>query len=170
MKYKLMGNIIQSGKKLFLLAVMLLVGVCAFAQSNNNEPLKGDVNSDGKVDVADIVAIIEIMKNGGTSGEIASYYYVGTTKPTSSTAIPGDGWYLIDPNSNQIEVNSDFIIPTVIWYVAIPSSYGYQAYDMTGAETEPALYNKSQITISGISYDLFTTGNEKAKIWSIFKK
>ena len=99
------------------------------------------------------------------------YYYVGLTKPTSSMvpSASSDGWNVIEQGSTQIEVNSDFIIPTVIWYVAIPSSYGYQAYDMTGAETEPALYNKSQMTINGISYDLFTTGNEKAKIWSIFK-
>ena len=165
-----MGNIIQNGKKLFLITAMLLAGVCAFAQSNNNEPLKGDVNGDGKVDVADIVAIIEIMKNGGTSGETASYYYVGTTKPTSSMTIPGDGWNIIDPNSNEIEVVSEFLVTCPIWYVAIPHSYGYQAYDMTGAETEPAAYNKSQITISNISYDLFTTNDGQGRIWSIFKK
>ena len=72
-------------KKLFLIAAMLLTNMCMFAQSNNNEPLKGDVNEDGKVDVADIVAIIEIMKNGGgTSGETAYYYYAGWTLPTTS--------------------------------------------------------------------------------------
>lgn len=71
-------------KKLFLMAAMLLTSVCMFAQSNNNEPLKGDVNDDGKVDVADIVAVIEIMKNGGGTAEPSiKYWYVGTTKPTS---------------------------------------------------------------------------------------
>lgn len=49
--------------KLFLIAAMLLMSVGAFAQSGNSQ--KGDVNGDGKVDVADIVAIIEIIKNGG---------------------------------------------------------------------------------------------------------
>ena len=73
-------------KKLFLMAAMLLMSVCMFAQSDNNEPLKGDVNEDGKVDVADIVAIIEIMKNGGgTSDETTYYYYyAGWTLPTAS--------------------------------------------------------------------------------------
>ena len=70
-------------KKLFLMAAMLLMSVCAFAQSNS-EPLKGDVNGDGKVDVADIVAILKIMKEAnGTTSETKYYLYVGTTKPTS---------------------------------------------------------------------------------------
>ena len=48
-------------KKLFLLLAMLLMSIGASAQSQ----LKGDVNNDGKVDEADITAIIEIIKNGG---------------------------------------------------------------------------------------------------------
>ena len=54
-------------KKLFLMAAMLLVSICTFAQSGT--PLKGDVNGDGVVDVADIVAILEIMKNSGGTTE-----------------------------------------------------------------------------------------------------
>ena len=69
-------------KKLFLMAAMLLMSVCTFAQ--NNTPLKGDVNGDGKVDIADIVAILKIMKEAsGTAGDSKYYFYVGTTKPTS---------------------------------------------------------------------------------------
>lgn len=64
-------------KKLFmLLAAMLLVSVSAFAQSGNNEPLKGDVNGDGVVDVADIVAIIDIIKNPAQPQK-TYYWYVG---------------------------------------------------------------------------------------------
>ena len=37
-------------------------------------PLKGDVNGDGKVDVADIVAILKIMKDGGGTSEGTKYY------------------------------------------------------------------------------------------------
>ena len=40
-------------------------------------PLKGDVNGDGVVDVADIAAIIAIMKNGGGTGEGLYKYYLG---------------------------------------------------------------------------------------------
>ena len=55
-------------KIIFLMAAMLLMSVCLFAQ-NGNTPLKGDVNGDGKVDVADIVAILKIMKDAGGQGE-----------------------------------------------------------------------------------------------------
>ena len=69
-------------KKLFLMAAMLLMSVCSFAQ--NNTPLKGDVNEDGQVDVADIVAVINIMKNGGGTTDGKLYFSVGTTAPTAS--------------------------------------------------------------------------------------
>ncbi|MBQ6050536.1 MAG: hypothetical protein IJL35_08105 [Bacteroidaceae bacterium] len=72
-------------KKLFLMAAMLLASMCASAQSGNNEPLKGDVNGDGKVDVADITAIVKIiMENGGGTAEGVTYYYyyAGWTLPT----------------------------------------------------------------------------------------
>lgn len=69
---------------LLLLAAMLLGTASAFAQSGNNEPLKGDVNEDGTVDVADITAIIKIMKDGGGTSEETAYYWVGTTQPTAS--------------------------------------------------------------------------------------
>ena len=65
------------------MAVVLLSCASAFAQSGNNNPLKGDVNEDGKVDVADIAAVINIMKNGGGTTDGKLYFYVGTEKPTS---------------------------------------------------------------------------------------
>ena len=72
-------------KKLFLMAAMLLTSMCAFAQNENNEPLKGDVNGDGKVDVADITAIVKIiMENGG--GTAHNYtWYLGETEQESFT-------------------------------------------------------------------------------------
>ena len=51
-------------KILMLLAMALLTSVCAMAQSNDATPLKGDVNGDGTVDVADIVAVIDLMAKG----------------------------------------------------------------------------------------------------------
>lgn len=71
-------------KKFFmLLAAVLLSSVSAMAQSGNNEPLKGDVNGDGVVDVADIAAVIDIIKNNAAAPQVTYYWYVGTTKPTS---------------------------------------------------------------------------------------
>ena len=78
-----MGNIMKTKKFLMLIAAMLLSCTSAFAQSgNNNNPAKGDVNEDGTVDVADIVAVIDIMKNGGGTATVG-YFYLGTTKPTA---------------------------------------------------------------------------------------
>ena len=75
-------------KKLFmLLAAVLLGSVSAFAQSGNNEPLKGDVNEDGTVDVADLVNVIKIMKDaGGAVGEKMCYWYAGTNNGNAVTA------------------------------------------------------------------------------------
>ena len=71
-------------KKFFLLLAAVLLGsVSAFAQSGNNDPQKGDVNEDGVVDIADVVAVLGIMKDGGGTATTTYYWYVGTTKPTS---------------------------------------------------------------------------------------
>ena len=75
-------------KKLFLMAAMLLMSVCTFAQ--NNTPLKGDVNEDGTVDVADLVSIMKIMKDaGGAVGEKTCYWYAGVN---NGNAVTGDNF------------------------------------------------------------------------------
>lgn len=69
----------KTKKILMLMAAMLLSCASAFAQSGNNTPAKGDVNEDGTVDVADIVNVIKIMKDGGGAvGEKMCYWYAGT--------------------------------------------------------------------------------------------
>ena len=105
-------------KKLFLMAAMLLTSMCAFAQNENNEPLKGDVNGDGKVDVADITAIVKIiMENGSGTDSYYTWYqglasenqiqnqsyinglsYNKTTKPTSTVGL-SKGYNVIFPSS-----------------------------------------------------------------------
>ena len=76
---------------LMLLAAVLLGSANVFAQSGNSEPLKGDVNGDGIVDVADINAIIKIMKDGGGTEIVGDCFYFGTTKPTVANykTLPG---------------------------------------------------------------------------------
>ena len=118
-------------KKIFtLLAAVLLGCVSAFAQSGNTEPLKGDVNGDGTVDVADMVGIIKIMKDGGGAvGEKQAYWYAGTNGGNAVTAdnftdvatkiaeseipqtgsITGSGQYvyIVLPETKQIESLTD---------------------------------------------------------------
>lgn len=72
-------------KLLTLLAAVLLGSISAFAQNTN--PVKGDVNEDGTVDVADIVNVIKIMKEGGGAvGEKTCYWYAGTNNGNAVTA------------------------------------------------------------------------------------
>ena len=73
-------------KILMLLAAVLLGSASAFAQSGNNGALKGDMNGDGRVDVADITAVVDIVMKGE-----AGYFYLGTTQPTAENyqTLPG---------------------------------------------------------------------------------
>ena len=77
---KLINTIMKTKKFLMLLAAVLLSCASAMAQ---NSPLKGDVNGDGKVDVADIVAILEIMKNG--TKELQLIKWASTTAVNGTT-------------------------------------------------------------------------------------
>lgn len=73
-------------KRFFFFIISLLLSASAFAQSEST-PLKGDVNDDGTVDVADMVGIIKIMKDaGGAIGEKQAYWYAGTNGGNAVTA------------------------------------------------------------------------------------
>lgn len=151
-----------------LLAAVLLGSVSVKAQSET--PLKGDVNGDGKVDVADIVAIIEIMKNNGGTSEKTYYWYAGTVKPTESSDVTSAGWTEITTIPTQISANTEMVMPPTVWYVAIPHEFGFQAYDSTGGAGDGAGWTKSQVTIQFVTYDVFTLVNPAISINAVFKK
>ena len=111
-------------KKLFLLAAMLLMSVCSFAQ--NNTPLKGDVNEDGQVDVADIVAVINIMKNGGGTTDGKLYFSVGTTAPTASNYTTANNATTTIPTTKEFTNNSG---SKAFVYVLAPASKTISAID-----------------------------------------
>jgi len=165
----------MKAKIVFLLAAFLMLfSVSANAQSGGT-PIKGDVNEDGVVDIADINAIIDIMKNGGGTGSETKYYwYVGVIPPTDPNNpdenTGNNKWTLLTSTPSSISVNTDMQIPVAIWYIAIPHSYGFQAYDSTGASPDIATFTKSQVTINNIQYDLFTGNNKAISINAVFKK
>lgn len=160
-----------------LLAVVLLGSVSVNAQSKkapkkaeSETPLKGDVNGDGKVDVADIVAILKIMKDGGGTREGTKYYwYVGQTDPSTMTSISpivtdtsSPGWrftgntlttsYNYDTNANPIVGTSK-----AAWYFALPQNSGLGVFDAINtnyAVGTPVL----TVTLNGIIYNIWMTG------------
>lgn len=112
-----------------LTALFLLVGICANAQVKNQTPkraesetpIKGDVNGDGRVDVADIAAIIEIMKNnGGTGTEHENNYYIGRSQKEVFTLSDLDQYVAERPNEITLPGGD-----TSSWAVWIyPESWG----------------------------------------------
>ena len=152
-------------KIFFLLATMLLTSMCAFAQSGNNGTLKGDVNGDGVVDVADINAVIEIMKNGGGTGEETKYYwYAGQTQPQNMSSNPTIDDTNFTVNKWHTLGTATTIAKTITggtsgndWYVAVPTSINLKptATDLSTPDT--SWDNLGTITISGISYTVWRT-------------
>lgn len=166
-------------KKLFLMAAMLLMSVCTYAQSET--PLKGDVNGDGKVDVADIVAVIEIMKNNGGTTETKYYWYVGQTDPSTMTEISpivtstteGGGWYELGtevPDTiYQLIKGGD---ATKYWYNAVPITSGTTlkpvASDMVTLDT--SVETLSTKTFNGVTYQIYGCGSGYTRSSFIYAK
>ena len=116
-------------KFMMLLAAMLL-SASAFAQSDNNEPLKGDVNGDGKVDVADINEIIKIMKEaGGTAGETVYKWYLGTVQPT---AVDNPSTWRI--SNSDAGFNVTVTLPEGTSWFAYPDTWTYSAIEESSGD------------------------------------
>ena len=173
--------------KLFLLlmAAVLLLSVNVSAQSSkkttpkkteSETPLKGDVNGDGKVDVADIVAILKIMKETGGTSETTYYWYVGQDNPLSMSSITplpsnaaseGAGWRTIGSQSDLESISSS----NKLWdgsrietgdtkqtnYVALPNSTLYM-YDSAG-NISRALWGNSigTVVFNGVTYYIYSS-------------
>ena len=123
-------------KLLMMLAALMLMGTSAMAQS---ETLKGDVNGDSAVDVADIAAVIQIMKDNGDI-ETKYYWYEGWTKPTSSNiatlvsnadGVSSRGAVVTSLDATELVKSTETIRNSskANIYVVIPT--GYKIYDIT---------------------------------------
>ena len=163
-------------KLLIMLAAMLL-SASAFAQSEST-PLKGDVNGDGKVDVADINEIIKIMKDaGGTAGETVYYWYVGTIPPTDpSNSAQNTGlnkWTTIGsslPTSDIKVSKSDSNYERHTWYIAAPTNANFILYDGLNSEPDETGWSKSTINIGSIQYTLWTGLSQKYQVVNYLHK
>ena len=128
-------------KKLFFFAAMLLMSVCGFAQSGGGDPIPGDVNEDGVVDVGDIVAVIDIIQS---NTPITYYWYVGTTKPTSLTY---DGVTTVSSYPAQQTYTNNSGAKAYI-YVLTNSDKTVDFYDPSDLST-PSTKTEDTTTISG---------------------
>ena len=164
---------------LFVLsALMMLMSTSAMAQS---ETVKGDVNGDGVVDVADIAAVIKIMTENG-SIEKKYYWYAGQENPASMTSISpivtdntSPGWRLIGTTipsysaSNMLWNENKGIIVTgeslAKQYVAIPAKSSACPRDGFGADASTVdIYTKlDNVTISGVEYKVYETVGKSRK-------
>ena len=161
-----------------LTALMMLMSTSAMAQS---ETVKGDVNGDGVVDVADIAAVIKIMTNNGDI-EKKYYWYVGQENPANMTSISpivtdntSPGWRLIGTTipsysaSNMLWNENKGIIVTgeslAKQYVAIPAKSSACPRDGFGADASTVdIYTKlDNVTISGVEYKVYETVGKSRK-------
>lgn len=165
----------MKAKIVFLLtAFLMLFSVSANAQSGGT-PIKGDVNEDGVVNIADVMAVIDIMMNGGgTGGETKYYWYVGIISPTDPNNpdenTGNNKWTQLTSKPESLTIYAGPQMPPEVWYIAIPHSYNFQAYDSTGSAPDSAAYTKSQVTIAGTQYDLFTGAGRAPAVNAVFKK
>ena len=155
-------------KNFMLLAAVLLSSANLFAQSN--EPLKGDVNGDGVVDVADITAVIDIIAKSQNDSETTYYWYVGQTDPsTMSTIDPvvtdmsSPGWRLIgttlpDYNSSNMLWNGDqnniSFGARDYYYLALPSN-SLKLYNVAGGNEMDGCTNLGTNVINNVTYYIY---------------
>lgn len=96
-------------------------------KTESQTPLKGDVNEDGKVDVADIAAVIKIMKDsGGTSEETKYYFSVGTTPITKDNYTTANNATTTIPTSSFIWSHDG---PRNYVYILAPDNYSVTVVD-----------------------------------------
>jgi len=168
-------------KLLMMLAALMLMGTSAMAQS---ETLKGDVNGDGAVDVADIAAVIQIMSEQ-TADDTKYYWYVGQENPTEMTSISpivvdmsSPGWRLIgtsvptysaskmlwEGNVNPIKTGEtkQFI------YVALPS-LSIHFRDGDGNICDDMWVSMGTKEIAGVTYYIYKSPVAgKSFVWEMF--
>lgn len=152
-------------KFFFFLAMLLMSSVGAFAQSETNTPLKGDLNEDGKVNAADITVLVDIIM-GKNVDPNKYYWYIGTENPSSISNLQTDntvgGWheigtslsgFVLDTDANPVHISEE----RVPYYVIIPN--GLHIYDGLGTNIEELAFDEVTCNISG--YKAFKWSAEK---------
>lgn len=151
-------------KCFFILAAMLL-SIGAFAQSNGT--LKGDLNEDGKVDIADLTILVNIILNKQTPQQ-TYYWYVG--KNESLLGKNGTSYDLNLDNLESYKVNSINDIYTDSQsvedienniYIVCPTEWVNQFEIVDLNDTHISITDKTSQITSGVTGYSILRGNGK---------
>ncbi len=150
-----------------LTALMMLMSTSAMAQS---ETVKGDVNGDGVVDVADIAAVIKIMTDNGDI-EKKYYWYSGQEKPVSMTEYPtpddtsftNNKWHTLAKDATSIAKTITGGTRGNSWYTAVPTSFGFKptATDLTTPDQSFSIIGT--ITVGTVEYTLWQPAHTSSR-------
>ena len=181
--------------KIFALfaAMMLLVGTTAMAQSDDTKntsttetSLKGDVNADGVVDVADIAAVIAVMHEQSADGP-EYYWYIGQENPANLdesfdpetkkvTDNTSPGWRYLGSDLSVYNENNKIYEGAIKYtisfpsrntaYLALPSS-SIKLYDDTGYSgvLGDSWTGPIEKEINGVKYYVYTSTSSKLGGW-----
>ena len=149
-------------KLLMMLAALMLMGTSAMAQS---ETLKGDVNGDGAVDVADIAASITKMHQSAEK----YYWYIGFDNEdwyTNRDAITTSKMFCTTTNSMPTiwskSTNDIYSVPGTsgtYYVIIIPEDWDYPTlYNPVGGTV--GLTDKATVVVEGKTYKIAWTSGE----------
>lgn len=168
-------------KRIFIiLATMLQISMVAYAQNGNSDPLRGDVNGDGKVDLADVTELVNIILSNSTAPTATYYWYVGQTNPSTMSSISGTA----DFNNGGGWTSTGNSVPETIYqlvkgfdsskeiFVAVPITSGTTlkpvASDMSTIDT--SVHEVSTKTFNGVNYQIYTCGTGLTRNTIMFAK
>lgn len=147
-----------------LAAFFMLFGTSAMAQVDST--LEGDVNGDGVVDIADITAVIAIIKQNAEANP-TYYWYVGNTSPEGMTPpnLSHDAdatlcqWTSLGtslPTTSIRVYKEDENYDDHTWYVAAPTAAGFEVYNYGDTLRDGGIQKVKTFMIGSVSYDLWS--------------
>ena len=149
-------------KFFFFLAMLLMSSVGAFAQSETNTPLEGDLNHDGKVDAADITYLVNIILKKTNEPVEGDFWYWGDD--IDNAGAPGDGpiydmeeqqfgWHRINEGASIIEVPYWNTEPDRKYmYYVVPVASGFNDIVNGAYESQKFAFTEERRTIGGVEY------------------
>ena len=159
-----------------LTALLMLVGINVQAQVSGQTTtraesieLEGDLNHDGKVNVADVTYLVDLIMKQSTSGY---YWYFGVGNLTTNDGPnsgniytydnPGLGWYELDTSVNSFTTPTDKLNNNKLpWIIALPVASGFNdAQDALGSILNDGLWHTSYLTINGVQYLILKQDDE----------